>query len=35
MQPRILVEEDALAQAFGPAYTDYAASTARLLPHIW
>jgi protein-S-isoprenylcysteine O-methyltransferase Ste14 len=35
MLPRIRVEERALAQAFGPAYTDYASSTARVLPHVW
>ena len=35
MLPRIRVEERALAQAFGADYTDYADSTARVLPHIW
>jgi protein-S-isoprenylcysteine O-methyltransferase Ste14 len=35
MLPRIRVEERALAQAFGADYTDYANSTARLLPHVW
>jgi protein-S-isoprenylcysteine O-methyltransferase Ste14 len=35
MQPRIRVEEHALAQAFGADYTDYASSTARVLPHVW
>jgi protein-S-isoprenylcysteine O-methyltransferase Ste14 len=35
MLPRIRVEERALAQAFGADYTDYANSTARVLPHIW
>lgn len=35
MLPRIRVEERALAQAFGPDYTDYANSTDRLLPHVW
>jgi protein-S-isoprenylcysteine O-methyltransferase Ste14 len=33
--PRIRVEERALAQAFGADYTDYANSTARVLPHVW
>ncbi len=33
--PRIRVEERALARAFGPAYTEYAATTWRLLPHVW
>jgi protein-S-isoprenylcysteine O-methyltransferase Ste14 len=33
--PRIWVEERALAQAFDADYTDYAHSTARLLPHVW
>jgi protein-S-isoprenylcysteine O-methyltransferase Ste14 len=33
--PRIRVEEHALAQAFGPDYTDYARSTARVFPHVW
>jgi protein-S-isoprenylcysteine O-methyltransferase Ste14 len=33
--PRMQVEERALAQTFGAEYDDYAASTARLLPHIW
>jgi hypothetical protein len=32
MLPRIRVEERALAQAFDADYTDYANSTARLLP---
>jgi protein-S-isoprenylcysteine O-methyltransferase Ste14 len=35
MLPRIRVEERALAQAFGPDYTDYASSRARLLPYVW
>jgi protein-S-isoprenylcysteine O-methyltransferase Ste14 len=35
MLPRIRVEERALAQAFGTDYTDYANSTARVLPHVW
>jgi protein-S-isoprenylcysteine O-methyltransferase Ste14 len=35
MLPRIRVEERALAQAFGADYTDYANSTARVLPHVW
>ena len=35
MLPRIRVEERALAQAFGTDYTDYAKSTARVLPHVW
>jgi protein-S-isoprenylcysteine O-methyltransferase Ste14 len=34
MLPRIPVEERALAQAFGADYTDYANSTARVLPHV-
>ena len=33
--PRIRVEEEALAQAFGAEYTAYASSTARLVPHVW
>ena len=33
--PRIWVEERALARAFGEDYTDYANSTARVLPHVW
>jgi protein-S-isoprenylcysteine O-methyltransferase len=33
--PRIRVEERALAQAFDADYTDYANSTARVLPHVW
>jgi protein-S-isoprenylcysteine O-methyltransferase Ste14 len=33
--PRIRVEEHALAQAFDADYTDYANSTARILPHVW
>ncbi len=33
--PRIRVEERALAQAFGTDYSDYANSTARVLPHVW
>ena len=33
--PRIRVEEHALAQAFGSDYTTYAASTDRMLPHVW
>jgi protein-S-isoprenylcysteine O-methyltransferase Ste14 len=33
--PRISVEESALADAFGPAYADYARSTERLLPGVW
>lgn len=32
---RIRVEEQALARAFGPAFSDYASATARLLPHVW
>jgi hypothetical protein len=35
MLPRIRVEERALAQAFGADYTDYANSTARVLPGVW
>jgi len=35
MLPRIRVEEHVLAQTFGPDYTDYANSTARVLPHVW
>jgi protein-S-isoprenylcysteine O-methyltransferase Ste14 len=35
MLPRIRVEERALAQAFGAEYTDYASSTARVLPYVW
>ena len=35
MLPRIRVEERALAQAFGADYTDYANSTARVLPRLW
>lgn len=35
MLPRIRVEERALAQAFGADYTNYASSTARVLPHVW
>ena len=35
MLPRIRVEERALSQAFGADYTDYANSTARVLPHVW
>lgn len=35
MLPRIRVEESALAQAFGEDYTDYANSTARVLPYVW
>jgi protein-S-isoprenylcysteine O-methyltransferase len=33
--PRIRVEESALAAAFGPAWTDYARSTSRLVPGVW
>jgi protein-S-isoprenylcysteine O-methyltransferase Ste14 len=33
--PRMRVEESALAAALGPAYTDYARSTARLVPGLW
>ncbi len=33
--PRIRVEEEALAQAFGAEYTAYASSTSRLVPHVW
>jgi protein-S-isoprenylcysteine O-methyltransferase Ste14 len=33
--PRIRVEERALANTFGAEYTEYAGSTARLLPHVW
>jgi protein-S-isoprenylcysteine O-methyltransferase Ste14 len=33
--PRIRVEERALARAFDADYTDYANSTARVLPHVW
>jgi protein-S-isoprenylcysteine O-methyltransferase Ste14 len=33
--PRIRVEEEALAHAFGADYTTYASSTSRLLPHVW
>jgi protein-S-isoprenylcysteine O-methyltransferase Ste14 len=35
MLPRIRIEENALAQAFGADYTDYANSTKRVLPHVW
>jgi protein-S-isoprenylcysteine O-methyltransferase len=35
MLPRIHVEEHALARTFGAEYDAYAASTARLLPHVW
>jgi protein-S-isoprenylcysteine O-methyltransferase Ste14 len=35
MLPRIRVEEAALTRACGADYTDYANSTARLLPHVW
>jgi protein-S-isoprenylcysteine O-methyltransferase Ste14 len=35
MLPRIWVEEAALERAFGADYTDYANSTARVLPHVW
>ena len=35
MLPRIRVEERALAQAFGAEYTDYAKSTARVIPYVW
>jgi protein-S-isoprenylcysteine O-methyltransferase Ste14 len=35
MLPRIRVEEHALARAFGPEYSDYAETTARVLPHVW
>ena len=35
MLPRIRVEERALARAFGPDYSDYANSTARVLPGVW
>ncbi len=35
MLPRIRVEERALARAFGPDYSDYAHSTARVLPGVW
>jgi protein-S-isoprenylcysteine O-methyltransferase len=35
MLPRIRVEEQALARAFGAGYADYASSTARVVPHIW
>jgi hypothetical protein len=33
--PRIRVEEQALARAFGADYADYANSTTRLLPYVW
>jgi protein-S-isoprenylcysteine O-methyltransferase Ste14 len=33
--PRMRVEEQALARAFGAEYADYASSTARVLPHVW
>ena len=33
--PRIRVEESVLEREFGAEYTDYASSTARLLPHVW
>jgi protein-S-isoprenylcysteine O-methyltransferase len=33
--PRIRVEERALAKAFGTDYTDYANSTARVIPGVW
>jgi protein-S-isoprenylcysteine O-methyltransferase Ste14 len=35
MLPRIRVEERALSQAFEADYTDYANSTARVIPHVW
>ena len=35
MLPRIRVEEQALSQAFEADYTDYANSTARIIPHVW
>jgi protein-S-isoprenylcysteine O-methyltransferase Ste14 len=35
MLPRIRVEERALARAFGVDYSDYAGSTARVLPYVW
>jgi len=35
MLPRIRVEERALARTFGAEYTDYAASTWRLVPYVW
>jgi protein-S-isoprenylcysteine O-methyltransferase Ste14 len=35
MLPRIRVEERALSQAFEVDYTDYANSTARIIPHVW
>jgi protein-S-isoprenylcysteine O-methyltransferase len=35
MLPRIRVEERALGHAFGADYTDYARSTARVLPYVW
>ena len=35
MLPRIRVEERALSQAFEADYTDYANSTARIIPHVW
>jgi len=33
--PRIRVEERALANTFGAEYTEYASSTARLVPGVW
>jgi protein-S-isoprenylcysteine O-methyltransferase Ste14 len=35
MLPRIRVEERALARVFGPDYTDYAKSAARVIPRVW
>src|SRR5438477_462735 len=35
MLPRIRVEERALAKALGADYSDYADSTARVLPYVW
>lgn len=35
MLPRIRIEERALSRAFEADYTDYANSTARLIPHVW
>jgi protein-S-isoprenylcysteine O-methyltransferase Ste14 len=32
---RIFVEEDLLTKVMGPAYTDYAARTKRLVPGLW
>jgi protein-S-isoprenylcysteine O-methyltransferase Ste14 len=33
--PRIRVEEAELREGLGEAYTGYARTTARLVPHVW